>query len=381
MKKIITIFVISLGILSCNNKPEAKRFTLSGEIKNINDQKIYLEQLYFSQKGPDVMDTAEIKNGKFELSAIAPEEGLYRLRLDKLEHGFIFINDKPQINFKADASDISLEGPVFNTPANVLLKKLIVDLNNRNKTIMESAATVDRLKAGNGNDSLLAIESIKLNELGKGFKKFIINFIDTVSDPVVAMFALGYTRDIDPLELKEAIPNLTKRFPKHQGVTSLVLQYNQFIAQRTQAKQLNTGAPQVGSMAPDFTINDINDKPFSLNSLKGKYVLVDFWASWCAPCRGENPFVLAAYNKFRNKNFTIVGISLDEERSEWINAIKEDNLSWLQLSDLKGMSGPTASLYGIDAIPFNVLLDPQGKIIATSLRGEALAEKLSEVLK
>ncbi len=217
--------------------------------------------------------------------------------------------------------------------------------------------------------------------MGKGFKKFIINFIDTVSDPVVAMFALGYTRDIDPLELKEAIPNLTKRFPKHQGVTSLVLQYNQFIAQRTQAKPLNTSAPQVGSMAPDFTINDVNNKPFSLSSLKGKYVLVDFWASWCAPCRGENPFVLAAYNKFRNKNFTIVGISLDEERSEWINAIKEDNLSWLQLSDLKGMSGPTASLYGIDAIPFNVLLDPQGKIIATSLRGEALEEKLSEVLK
>ena len=381
MKKIIVIIIVSLFIFSCKTNPSAEKFKLSGEIKNISDQKIYLEQLYFSQKGPDVMDTAEIKNGKFELSAIAPEEGLYRLRLDKLEHGFIFINDKSQINFKADASDISLEGPVFNTPANVLLKKLMVDLNNRNERITGTAAIVDRLKAGNGNDSLLAIESIKLNELGKGFKNFIINFIDTTSDPVVAMFALGYTRDIDPLELKDAIPNLAKRFPKHQGVAALVLQYNQFIAQQSPSKPLNTGAPKVGSIAPDFTINDVANKPFSLSSLKGKYVLVDFWASWCAPCRGENPFVVAAYNKYKHKNFTILGVSLDEERSEWINAIREDKLSWLQLSDLKGMNGSTASLYGIDAIPFNVLLDPQGKVIATSLRGEAIEEKLSEVLQ
>ncbi len=150
MKKIVATLITSLLILSCNTKPDNEKFKLSGEIKNISDQKIYLEQLYFSQKGPDVMDTAEIKNGKFELSAIAPEEGLYRIRLDKLEHGFIFINDKSQINFKADAADISLEGPVFNTPANVLLKKLIVDLNKRNEKITELAANVDRLKTDNG---------------------------------------------------------------------------------------------------------------------------------------------------------------------------------------------------------------------------------------
>lgn len=102
MKKILTISIVILTILSCKNESTKGKFTISGEIKNVSDQQIFLEQLYFSQKNPDVLDTAQIKNGKFELTAIAPEEGLYRLRLEKLESGFVFINDKPQISLKAD---------------------------------------------------------------------------------------------------------------------------------------------------------------------------------------------------------------------------------------------------------------------------------------
>ena len=136
MKKIIVVMIMSVGILlSCKNETGKEKFKLSGEIENISDQKVYLEQLYFSQKDPAIVDTAEIKNGKFELSAGAEEEGLYRIRLEKLEHGFIFINDKPLINFKADAKNMSLEGPEFNTPANALLKKLLSGLNKRNEII------------------------------------------------------------------------------------------------------------------------------------------------------------------------------------------------------------------------------------------------------
>ena len=134
-------------------------------------------------------------------------------------------------------------------------------------------------------------------------------------------------------------------------------------------------------MAPEITMNDENGKPFSLSELKGKYVLVDFWASWCGPCRGENPNVVAAYEKYKNKNFTILGVSLDKDKDEWIKAIKKDNLTWKQISDLKFWNSASVDLYGFDGIPYNVLIDPSGKIIATELRDQELHKKLAEVLK
>ena len=110
-------------------------------------------------------------------------------------------------------------------------------------------------------------------------------------------------------------------------------------------------------------------------------MLVDFWASWCGPCRGENPNVVAAYEKYKNKNFTVLGVSLDEEKNKWLKAIKDDNLSWKHISDLKGWSTAAVPLYGFDGIPYNVLIDPQGKILATELRENALGDFLEKTLK
>ncbi|MEO7313389.1 MAG: TlpA disulfide reductase family protein, partial [Chitinophagaceae bacterium] len=135
-----------------------------------------------------------------------------------------------------------------------------------------------------------------------------------------------------------------------------------------------------GAMALNFTQNDTNGKPISLSSFKGKYLLIDFWASWCAPCRAENPNVVKAYNAYKTKGFEILGISLDDNKADWLAAIKKDNLTWIQVSDLKGWQNRVAEQYGVQSIPTNFLLDKDGNIIATNLRGESLENKLQEIM-
>lgn len=379
-------FLLSIGLLAtfaaCNNEDEKGKFTLKGDLKNIEDQQVYLEQLFLNGQDPQALDTSDVKDGKFNIGSTASEEGLYRIRFEKMNSGFIFINDAPTINFKADIKDVSLEGPEFNTAANQALKKLLLSIEAMRLQQDATGKAMDSLRLAKAPDSIIVVQSMKLQELTNGFSKFITSYIDTVSHPAVAMFALGYTKGIDPAVLNTIIPNMATRFPGNTGVSGLVAQFNNMMAEMNkQQSPAATGAPGVGSEAPDFTMNDSTGKPFKLSSLRGKYVLVDFWASWCGPCRQENPNLVAAYNQFKNKNFTILGVSLDDNKEKWLKAIAKDNLNWMQVSDLKGWENATVLLYGYEGIPYNVLIDPDGKIIATSLREGALQATLAKVLQ
>ena len=197
-------------------------------------------------------------------------------------------------------------------------------------------------------------------------------FAKTESNSPVAFYALqqyaGY--DINPEKIE----------PLYEGLSETIRTYPSAVAFKDRLETAKkTG---VGRIAPDFTQNDTLDQPVQLSSLRGKYVLIDFWASWCGPCRQENPNVVKVFNQYKGNNFYVLGVSLDREgqKDKWMKAIHDDQLTWTHVSDLKFWNNAVAKQYGIQAIPQNLLLDPQGKIIAKNLRGEALVKKMQELL-
>ncbi|MEP6674732.1 MAG: TlpA disulfide reductase family protein [Ferruginibacter sp.] len=382
LKRSAAVLLTIITICSCNQKEDKGKFTVTGELKNFTAKQAYLEQLYFDGKEPEQLDSGAIVNGKITLHAIAPEEGLYWVRLAGKKNGFVFINDKNTISFTGDSAAMNSSGPSFESPVNNSLKNFMAAADIMKDHLKETyAAYAQAAQSGakEGDSSSVAAQNAYTDAIEK-MAAYCFKFADTTKSPVLGLLAVTAA----PVQMEKFIlplENLSKRFAGNSTISGAVAFAHQKSDESKKVNQKSSAQPQIGDMAPDITMPDTEGKSFSLSSLKGKYVLVDFWASWCGPCRAENPNVVAAYKKFSNKNFTVLGVSLDKDKDAWLAAIKEDGLNWKHISDLKYWNSAAVGLYGFDGIPYNVLIDPQGKIIATGLREGALQEKLSEILK
>ena len=318
----------AIAFSSCTE--EKKGYVIEGQVTDVKEGMMYLKK-YVDKTFVEV-DSAAIVDGKFKFEGVAKEalaHGLTTRKESNRPMVFFLDNDAMQVSMNESGKELNITGSEAN------------DIFMRN-------AKITRAK-GYSLDSLLAAHP---------------------SSPVAAYFVVkdfAYKLDLEGMKAARA------KFDASLDGTSYILQIESMIDRMEKV--------QVGSVAPDFTLPDVDGNPVSLSSYRGKYVLVDFWAAWCPDCRKENPNIVAAWEKYHGKNFDVLGVSLDRNRDQWLAAIEKDGLKWTQISDLKYWSSDAAVLYCIRWIPMSFLIDPEGKIVAIGLEGEELHKKLEELLK
>jgi len=323
------------------------------------------------------------ESGNIEIASVNTSNGAYFFKgnvdIPDIYYLIFTLSDKPfSISFFLENSEISVIGDTQNPSATMIIGSQNHDLFLRydevnasyDRRLRDMSNKYNMLKTI-GNDSLLKVVEQEYQRVYSERMQFLRQFI-TQNPTTTAAAYVAYQQFADKTEVAE-IDEVLSWF----GNSAQSNKYTQFLANRANLLRKAT----IGQKAPDFTLTTPDGKQLALSSLKGKYVLIDFWASWCGPCRQENPNVVKTYLEFKDKGFEILGVSLDTERANWLAAIEKDKLTWKHVSDLQGWKSSAASLYGVTGIPHTVLIDKQGVIIAKNLRGEALRAKISELLK
>lgn len=358
MKKFLALLAFFPAALFAQT---TKGFIVKGNVSGIADGKV---QIVNMGEEHAVIASDSIRNGVFSLSGSVTEPNLYFLVMSNEQPQYIYLENKPITitGSKTDIKNIKIEGSQSHTDFvefNKIFNPLIAELNG-------FAALIQKEENEKKKEDLFK----KYDSVVKRVDAEVGNFVTAKKSSFVSAFLLSVSAQVlaDPVALEQRFNMLSEEVRNSEIGKSLASNIAYF----------KVGA--VGTDALDFTQNDVDGKPVKLSSFKGKYVLLDFWASWCKPCRQENPNVVKVYNQFKNKNFTVLGVSLDQSKDAWVKAIQADKLAWNHVSDLQQWNNAVAQMYHIQSIPGNFLIDPNGKIVARDLRGEDLEKKLCELL-
>jgi len=365
----IVYSIIALVLVMASCKDESV-FKISGTLKNPGTiKKAYLLEADSAQI--NIIDsTAIAQDGKFEFKHPALYANLYKLRIGSAIYDLIAKNGEV-IEFATDENDKTHAYEIKGSENSEKIQefnKLSNFWGEKNgKIVEEYQAKVQQL--GKESDSLVAIYRPMFMKNMDGYAEAVLKFVNDNKTSLAAFYAMA---SLEPMKYEQQMVAYADEL-KDKGSFTDNPGVQRFIRQMMTVKPTS-----IGHKAPDFTTTGIDGKPVSLADYKGKYVMLDFWASWCAPCRAENPNVVKAYAAFKDKGFNILGISLDVTKDDWQKAINADKLTWAHASDLKRFDGPTERLYHIEAIPTNYIIDPQGVIVAKNVTGTALEDFLNK---
>ena len=382
---ILTLLIISITAVSFGRSP--KKIEISGVIENAAGKTLYLNA--FINNAPIIIDSVIIKkNGKFKLDVNVEKPDFYSIGFSKQDYALLVLDSlstSKVINFNADGLKIMETYSISGSKDSEIVKALVLHLSNHSKWKTEYAKG---LKDPKFTPLQKAETKRKLDSLDQNFIVKRDQFINKNYKSIAVLTAMGYLNPQTDLALfkkieeglAESVPNTSYHLAVKTQIKQIETQNEnrkKEAAERERLEQLSA----IGSIAPELNFPDPNGEVISIESLRGNYVLIDFWASWCRPCRAENPNVVKLYNEYKSKGFTVLSVSLDRDKNRWVGAIKQDNLYWPNhVSDLKQWKSEAVKTYGFTGIPFTVLLDPEGKIIAKNLRGPALENKIKELL-